>query len=106
MELFPDLIWKFRREHEELEVRRNAEPTTSRLSIATSTGVRTMDFTTHAALVESQVQFESQLIADGWRFVGFEPERRQKTHLAVTPTYDIERRRSAAVNSSFKATGG
>jgi hypothetical protein len=84
------LCWRFRRGEDILDVSRASSPDATRLIIEGPSGFRILDLASHQALVTAQGELESHLVADGWTFEAFLPERR---HSTMPNRRNIERRR-------------
>jgi hypothetical protein len=66
--------WVFRRGAAVVEICRDSSPDADRLIVDGPTGTRVLDFTAHGELVRAHASLEDELLADGWRLVGFASE--------------------------------
>jgi hypothetical protein len=87
-----EFTWVFARADERIEIRRSADVNARQLIILGAEGSRTVDFDSHPDLVAYQTQFEAHLLASGWSFARFEPERRGTSDRRRHPRADADRR--------------
>jgi hypothetical protein len=85
------LCWRFRRGDDVLDVSRASSADATRLMIEGPSGFRALDMASHQALVTAHAELESHLVADGWTFEAFLPERR---HTPMPAPSGVERRRA------------
>jgi hypothetical protein len=82
--------WTFSRGGDRMHIVRVA--TTRLLVSSTFEGAREMDFETAEELLEFQVRYERELIADGWLLIEFSPERRAVRDRRQLRRFGAERR--------------
>ena len=91
--LVSELIWIFERAGERLQIRRDTDDDSLRLTVTQADDSKSYRFEDAASLISFQTDMEAMLVQTGWSFVEFSPEQRRGRDRRGWPRPLADRRR-------------
>jgi hypothetical protein len=88
-----ELIWTFERAGERLQIRRETDDASLRLTVTQADDSKSYRFEDAVALISFQTDMEAMLVQTGWSFVEFSPEQRRGLDRRGWPRLLSDRRR-------------